>query len=78
MDDSSLSRQLAHLDERLRKIERFMLYSSIVGTVRLLIILVPLVLAVIFIPPFVKEHLPFVTDAIGFAQDLIQRGRGAR
>lgn len=68
----------AELDARLRKIERYMLYSTIVGTARLLIILVPLVLAIIFIPPFVKEHLPFVTDAVSFAQDLIQQGRGVR
>ena len=74
-DHGSTEHQLAELNQRMHKVERFMLYSSIVGTARLLLILVPIILAVIFIPPFVKEYLPFVSNILSFIQDFMQRSR---
>lgn len=78
MDNISLEQQLVQLNQRMAKVERYMLLSSLLGVARVLLILVPIVLAFIFIPPFIKENLPFVTDLVSFVQDLMSRSKGIR
>lgn len=78
MDNGSLEQQLAQLNERMAKVERYMLLSSLLGVARLLLILIPIVLAFIFIPPFIKENLPFVTDLVRFIQELMSRSNNLR
>lgn len=78
MDDRSLEQKLASLDARMKKVERYMLWGTIFSTLRTVIILVPIVLAFIFIPPAVKKYLPFVTSLMNFSEQVINRVPGTR
>lgn len=78
MDDRSLQQQLASLDARMKKVERYMLWGTIFSTLRTVIILIPIVLAIIFIPPAVKKYLPFATDLINFSQQLMNHASNIR
>lgn len=69
MQKSSLFGKDKTVEQRLQKIERYMLWSSIVGTARLIIILIPIILAVIYVPSFVRKYLP----AIDLLQNYVVR-----
>jgi hypothetical protein len=73
MPDSSLDHKLEEMNKRMEKVERYMLWGTILSVVRTLIIVVPIVLAVIFIPPVIKKYMPFAADLVQFAQDVMKR-----
>jgi len=73
MPDSSLEKQIEEMNKRMTKVERYMLWGTILSVVRTTIIVVPIVLAVVFIPPVVKKYMPFATDLLQFAQDVMKR-----
>ncbi len=60
MDDHSAERRFNDIDRRLRKIEQYMMWGTIMGGVRLLLLAIPLVLALIYIPPFVRTAVPYI------------------
>jgi hypothetical protein len=73
MPDSSLDHKLEEMNKRMEKVERYMLWGTILSVVRTLIIVVPIVLAVIFIPPVIKKYMPFAADLLQFSQDVMKR-----
>lgn len=63
-DQAALSREIASMhrmleaqDKTLRSIRRSMHVSTVLSLLRFLIFLVPLILALIFLPPFIEEML---------------------
>ncbi len=78
MPDSSLDQQLAEIKKRMLKVESYMLWCTILGTLRTLLVVVPIVLAIIFVPPVIKKYLPFVSDLVEFSSDLMNRAPRAR
>lgn len=72
--DESIEKRLIEIERRLKSAEHYMLWGSIVGTVRFLLIVIPLILAIIYIPPFVDEYFPMVKSIM----QTIQQAGGIR
>lgn len=70
MDDqhSTFEKRLVAFEKRLVKIEHYMLWCSIVNTLRFALILIPLILAFIYIPPFVNRYIPVFGNFVGALQ----------
>lgn len=60
MEHRSFETDIGLLEKRMRRVEKYMLWSSIIGTARFVLILIPLVLAIVYVPPFIRDHLPFL------------------
>lgn len=64
MHDRSLEQQLAAINQRLLKIEKHMKWEAVLSGIRLFIIVVPIVVAILVVPPFVKKYAPLVGQAV--------------
>lgn len=65
MEERSLRAELEQIDRRLKKIERHMLFSTISTVLKFIFIVAPIILAIIYIPPFVKGLMPQINQAQG-------------
>ncbi len=75
---SSVEQQIADLERRIKKIERYMLWSTIFEFLRLAIVIIPIVLAIIFLPPVIKKYSPIIAEVLAASQQLIQHLPKAR
>lgn len=78
MDDSSLEHKMAALDRRMKRLERHMLWANIVNSTRLAILIIPIALALIFVPPVIREYAPFVADIIETLRSITQQTSNPR
>lgn len=67
-EENLVEQKLDLLDARLKKVERFMMWNTISNIIKVLIVLVPIILALIYIPPFVKKNLPFFAQTVESAR----------
>lgn len=74
----TLEHKINAIERRMKRLERQMLWANIIGTIRLVVLVVPIVLALIFVPPFVKEYAPFIADAISMLQQVGDQIRSVR
>ncbi len=80
-EKKSVPEQLAAINFRLGKIERHMFWETVFASLRLFIIVVPVVIAFVVIPPFVKKYAPVVGaafDKVGMVFQNLQNIGGAR
>jgi hypothetical protein len=66
-----VAEQLKKIDDRLGRIERHIRWEFIMSTARLIIILIPIALALIYIPPFIKRYVPLAEQLSVQAQSAV-------
>lgn len=70
---SSLEQQLAGINARLGKIEKHMKWERVFAFMRLAVIAIPIVVAILVVPPFVKKYTPVVGAAIEKVQQTFMQ-----
>ena len=67
-EEKRLEQRLAEFERRFKKIERYMLWGTIFGALRFLLIAVPIILAIVYIPPVLLKYIPLAETAIRLLQ----------
>ncbi|NQT49391.1 hypothetical protein HQ571_01715 [Candidatus Kuenenbacteria bacterium] len=62
--------QLASIEEKIDKIRRYILWQRIFSILKLVIILVPLIIALVYAVPYMKEGLKAYQEALGAVNSL--------
>lgn len=57
--------------EILKKVKRFVVFSEIMGFIKLALIVVPIILGFIFLPPFLKEIFSQYGNLLGISPENI-------
>ena len=57
--------------ERTKYIKRFVIFSQIFGALKILLIVVPLVLGILYLPPLFRQAMPLLNETLGTYQELL-------
>ncbi|MFA5076205.1 MAG: hypothetical protein WC480_02190 [Patescibacteria group bacterium] len=52
---ADISIRITALEKQVRKVNNYILYFQIIGVVKILLIVAPIILAIIYLPPYFKD-----------------------
>jgi len=67
---------LTNLDDRLKRIEKRFIWSSVFGFIKVLIIIAPIIIGLIYITPFLKDFLEIYKPVYEVLPNIFQNTSG--
>lgn len=62
------------MHKMLKSIKRFMVVQRVAFVLKVLILLIPLILGIVYLPPIIKEYMPKINQTIDSYQSLLNVG----
>lgn len=59
------------MDKNLKYIKHYVIGAQIIGVIKILLILTPIVFAVIYLPPLIRELRPTFESSLNFYQEML-------